>query len=171
MTAINSNRAIRGPVTAVPVVAGKGVRLTADTANNRWVVEADETVLWSNNRAWVGVDIAPGTYSGTLSETVSNFERIRVYFARNNGTNLISGNVTEMDTSEITTKGGIFISTAFINSTNGGFFSAQTFLALNGLIFTETMGSQWKQSDNGLDTSKVFLHPYKIVGVNRVASN
>ena len=46
MTAINSNRAIRGPVTAVPVVAGKGVRLVADTENNRWVVEADETVLW-----------------------------------------------------------------------------------------------------------------------------
>ena len=40
MTAINSNRAIRGPVTAVPVVAGKGVRLGADTENNRWGVEA-----------------------------------------------------------------------------------------------------------------------------------
>lgn len=35
MTAINSNRAIRGPVTAVPVVAGKGVHLVAGTENNR----------------------------------------------------------------------------------------------------------------------------------------
>ena len=171
MTAINSNRAIRGPVTAVPVVAGKGVRLVADTENNRWVVEADETVLWSNNRAWVGVDVTSGTNSGTLSETVSNFERIRVYFARNNGTNLVSGNVTEMDTDEITTSGGIFISTVFINTTNDGFFSAQTFLALNGLTFSESLGSQWKQSGNVLDTTKVYLHPYKIVGINRIASN
>ena len=72
MTAINSNRAIRGPVTAVPVVAGKGVRLVADTENNRWVVEADETVLWTGE----------GTESNfpiTLSESITNFERIRLY--------------------------------------------------------------------------------------------
>jgi hypothetical protein len=68
MTAINSNRAIRGPVTAVPVVAGKGVRLVADTENNRWVVEADETVLWSN---------ASGSSSIALSEPMTNFERCR----------------------------------------------------------------------------------------------
>lgn len=72
MTAINSNRAIRGPVTAVPVVAGKGVRLVADTENNRWVVEADETVLWSGTF---------NTLSSTipLSETITNFERVRLY--------------------------------------------------------------------------------------------
>lgn len=73
MTAINSNRAIRGPVTAVPVVAGKGVRLVADTENNRWVVEADETVLYESNTA-----VAQG---GTFdfSESPENFEYIRVY--------------------------------------------------------------------------------------------
>lgn len=71
MTAINSNRAIRGPVTAVPVVAGKGVRLVADTDNNRWVVEADETVLWK------GVTLAGNTV--TLSESAGNFEYLGVY--------------------------------------------------------------------------------------------
>lgn len=74
MTAINSNRAIRGPVTAVPVVAGKGVRLVADIENNRWVVEADETVLWSGS---------PGIYlnndTATLSETFTNFDRVAIY--------------------------------------------------------------------------------------------
>ena len=74
MTAINSNRAIRGPVTAVPVVAGKGVRLVADTENNRWVVEADETVLWE------GDDTITDACSGfTLSENASHFERLRFY--------------------------------------------------------------------------------------------
>lgn len=71
MTAINSNRAIRGPVTAVPVVAGKGVRLVADTENNRWVVEADETVLWD------GTELAGNTV--TLSESAANFEYLGVY--------------------------------------------------------------------------------------------
>ena len=70
MTAINSNRAIRGPVTAVPVVAGKGVRLVADTENNRWVVEADETVLWTGS----AVD-----GSITLSEAMSNFNEVEVW--------------------------------------------------------------------------------------------
>ena len=71
MTAINSNRAIRGPVTAVPFVAGKGVRLVADTQNNRWVVEADETVLWDGNGTKAS--------SCTLSENPSNFERVKIY--------------------------------------------------------------------------------------------
>ena len=70
MTAINSNRAIRGPVTAVPVVAGKGVRLVADTENNRWVVEADETVLYED--ASGALDSIP------LNETLSNFERVDI---------------------------------------------------------------------------------------------
>ena len=69
MTAINSNRAIRGTVTAVPVVAGKGVKITADTVNNRWVVEADETVLWEGTAAT----------SVTCSEAITNFERLKVY--------------------------------------------------------------------------------------------
>ena len=74
MTAINSNRAIRGPVTAVPVVAGKGVRLVADTENNRWVVEADETVLWDKGS---GSALGNGTNTATLSEALSNFEFVR----------------------------------------------------------------------------------------------
>ena len=78
MTAMNLNRAIRGPVTAVPVVAGKGVRIVPDVENNRFVVEADETVLWEDN-----TDPASGI-NGTrnISETVENFEKITVYFWR-----------------------------------------------------------------------------------------
>lgn len=74
MTAINSNRAIRGPVTAVPVVAGKGVRLVADTENNRVVAEADETVLWEGIK----------TNSCLLSEDTSHFEKIGVFIANQN---------------------------------------------------------------------------------------
>lgn len=70
MTAVNLNRAIRGPVTAVPVVAGKGVRLVADTVNNRFVVEADETVLYE--------DASGAIDNITLSEAMSNFERIKI---------------------------------------------------------------------------------------------
>lgn len=80
MTAVNLNRAIRGPVTAVPVVAGKGVRLVADTVNNRFVAEADETVLFDGGSTPV--------YSANLTEAASNFERLRIMVApEGTGTN------------------------------------------------------------------------------------
>lgn len=62
-------QAVRGPVTAVPVVAGKGVRFVEDIENNRVVAEADETVLFNGTAA----------ASVTCSESVSNFERINVW--------------------------------------------------------------------------------------------
>ena len=68
-TAVSNNRAIRGPVTAVPVVAGDGIRLVKDTDNNRFVVELDETELWSGSQS--------GTGSITLSESATNFKRLR----------------------------------------------------------------------------------------------
>ena len=75
MTAINSNRAIRGPVTAVPVVAGKGVRLVADTENNRWVVEADETVLWTGDQV-----LSAAVNITNLPESLQNFEYIQLFY-------------------------------------------------------------------------------------------
>ena len=65
-------QAVRGPVTAVPVVAGKGVRFVEDTENNRVVAEVDETVLYE------GTD---GSYTSgfTVSEPLANFDRIRFY--------------------------------------------------------------------------------------------
>ena len=72
MTAINP-KAIRGPVTAVPVVAGKGVRLVQDVENNRVVAEVDETVLFDGN--------GTPTDSASLSESPFNFEKILVVFS------------------------------------------------------------------------------------------
>ena len=75
MSQINP-QAVRGPVTAVPVVAGTGVRFVEDTENNRVVAEVDETVLYTHTSV-------PSTSSGTvitMSEPVTNFERIRVEF-------------------------------------------------------------------------------------------
>ena len=73
MTAMNLNRAIRGPVTAVPVVAGKGVRFVQDVENNRVVVEADETVLWE------GSQVMSSTNQIELSESATNFETVVIY--------------------------------------------------------------------------------------------
>lgn len=176
MTAINSNRAIRGPVTAVPFVAGKGVRLVADTQNNRWVVEADETVLWSDT-SWVTTgDATAGTNSGTLVETITNFERIRVYYsrARLDSSSLPSQMVAEYDCSAINGQGGLcLISATFLPSDRNSLRMADTLLTFSGTTFTETTGGQCNltATSGSYDNSKIYLHPYKIVGINRIASN
>lgn len=40
-TLVNNLRAIRGPVTAVPVTAGSGIEIAADTQNNQIVISAN----------------------------------------------------------------------------------------------------------------------------------
>ena len=75
MTAINP-QAVRGPVTAVPVVAGKGVRFVEDVPNNRVVAEVDETVLWEGDANTNGT-----TKVGDLSESINNFEYYEVHAA------------------------------------------------------------------------------------------
>ena len=77
-------QAVRGPVTAVPVVAGKGVRLREDIENNRVVAEVDETVLWEGE-ALNGI---------TLSESLTNFEQIKVVYSEGAGSTRIGYFVT-----------------------------------------------------------------------------
>lgn len=162
MTAINSNRAIRGPVTAVPVVAGKGVRLVADTENNRWVVEADETVLWEGT---------PSASRITLSETAEHFERIKIFFRIND---LIYGST------EAIVIGGV----QKIGMSVGGNYGIQ-FIAkwgiyeLNGITLGPTQvknAMEYNTSSGGGTVSVQYestnaFYILKVVGINRIASN
>lgn len=170
MTAINSNRAIRGPVTAVPVVAGKGVRLVADTENNRWVVEADETVLYSGLKT-IG-DTGSATYQ--LSESPLNFQYIKVYCCALDGSFTPESShinqavsMVEWDTT-IYTPYNTFIS-LLMNGQVGTSF-AQHWISANISGIRTTSWSVQGSLDSGTSNSKWF-HIYKIVGINRIASN
>jgi hypothetical protein len=161
MTAINANRAIRGPVTAVPLVAGKGVRIVPDVENNRFVVEADETVLWEGN----------GTGSDTfnLSESMANFETIKILY--NPWSDNTSTHYFEFDYNRrnSTMNYGIMsdISTYTLNTLRLFFVTfgfTDTRLTVTNICYAD--GSFTVQT---LDKSRVKV--YKVVGVNRIASN
>ena len=77
-TLVNNLRAIRGPVTAVPMVGHSGVIVEPDTANNQVVVRADETVLWENTNGTITKDLQ---WPQTLSEPITNFEKVSFLFA------------------------------------------------------------------------------------------
>lgn len=164
MTAINSNRAIRGPVTAVPVVAGKGVRLTADTVNNRWVVEADETVLWE------GSETMSGNPTLLLSESCKNFEYIVIYghaystwgeleFIRINPTANQNSDETSMCISSLGASGAaIRFNQCQLN------WSGLTSIAV-------TSAHQFSIASSGVSVGTAASTFTKVVGINRIASN
>lgn len=162
MTAVNLNRAIRGPVTAVPVVAGKGVRLVADTVNNRFVAEVDETVLFDGE----GTPVS----SATLSESMFNFEKLKIYVAENNAvyapeekTVLVRPNATYMNIGFVTGQVNCFSAHIRYDIT------ATTITAAKVLDFKADYTSGTAITVG--HTASLLTNIYKVVGVNRIASN
>jgi hypothetical protein len=162
MTAINSNRAIRGPVTAVPVVAGKGVRLMADTENNRWVVEADETVLWED---------VNGANSATLSESRENFEKIVLICKDDNSRNTvltIMSDATEAgNTFAINVTTDIDLTYRFISCV----VTSATTLQIYGAQVSYKVSTKAVNWMSGPSSAASYAKVFKVVGVNRIASN
>ena len=64
-TLVNNLRAIRGPVTAVPVSAGSGIEITADTQNNQIVISA-------NLEAGSGIEIVEDNGKVTIGQEQPN---------------------------------------------------------------------------------------------------
>lgn len=160
MTAINSNRAIRGPVTAVPVVAGKGVRLVADTENNRVVAEADETVLWSGSQ-----ELTLNTEI-TLSETYKNFERIRFECSR---TGL--KRVTEFNTYDDGVHDAVTLLDSQVDSSAVLIIDSVN-LSLANAVKPKVAGVGRKSFSTSTFTSGTGIPQtlIRVVGINRVAS-
>lgn len=167
MTAVNLNRAVRGPVTAVPVVAGKGVRIVPDTVNNRFVAEADETVLWSGDTGSI-IDSTDG--SVPLSETALNFEKIRLYVI---GSALNSGGAT-IDTTIGSTDPLSFIPVSLTYTNDGStMFTDCCVVQFDGTTFKYKSGFRVSVS-SAPALSRVGnrgLKIVKVVGINRIASN
>jgi len=159
-----------------PVVAGTGVRIVDDTANNRIVVEADETVLWESSTWSDGGDVAPGTNSSTLSEAIDNFERICVHYRRSRLSSrspLISQQMGEYDVSVIRSQSDkCLLAAIFLSGAGTNLYLVETTLTFNSnnLGFSETQGGQ-ASFGSSFVVGTCYLHPYKIVGINRIASN
>jgi len=164
MTAVNLNRAIRGPVTAVPVVAGKGVRLVADTVNNRFVVEADETVLYS------GTDTVANNLEINLSEAYTNFERIRIY--GESWENWMPTLWAEILTDSRGNTKQVSISPSYLGANGAAIRIAQMMLTLTSNKITFTNTNLFSLQGTAVSTSSLVSTVIrKVVGVNRIASN
>ena len=167
MTVINSNRVVRGPVTAIPLVAGKGVKITADTINNRYVAEVDETVLWENTEGKLTKDL---TFPLTLSENITNFERVK--FLYGGDSYMKNAHWIEFEVSN-NNPYTLYDFRCDGPSTTDIFWRLAKF-NINGTSVTNTYNSTINLSTafsgSGYNTTG-YNYLVKIVGVTRIASN
>lgn len=164
MPSINP-QAVRGPVTAVPVVAGTGVRFVEDVQNNRVVAEADETVLWSSSTG-----IYLNDDSAILSEPINNFERVAIYAQSIYGGPLrryefevIAGGQYRFSTDSL--DGADLLTVYFnINITN------TTITVSRSKLLRVTYSSNAVTTANMSSTTAFKSYVMKIVGINRVSA-
>ena len=160
-TLVNNLRAIRGPVTAVPMVGQSGVVVEPDTANNQVVVRADETVL-SNGQS-------SSTSPITLSESMSNFEYVEIYAVWNY-------NSTQQMTvySKISGDSTVFSLCGFACA-NLAADTQDTYLLCSDFSVsgaTITVNKVLRQNNAGSLLSRTDgIVITKIVGINRIANN
>lgn len=161
MTAVNLNRAIRGPVTAVPVVAGRGVRLVADTVNNRFVAEVDETVLFDGE--------GTPSQSVTLSESIYNFEKVKIYIGESSGYGIEEKTVLVLSGSDAV---NLMYGTGRANANICMClfrYTSTTINVSNVINLTAAYTSSTSITVN--HPSNLAVNIFKVVGVNRIASN
>ena len=129
----------------------------------------DETVLWE---ADLNVSVADRT-SGTtfsLSESPTNFENLKIYCAKSwplNGNNDCGAFFNEVPTAMLNKQNnGVMMLHGYMAAANKVY---QLFTRLTGCLTTNITEAAGVQTTNGSGNlgSTIYLHPYKIVGVNR----
>jgi hypothetical protein len=152
-------------------VAGKGVRLTADTENNRWIVEADETVLYE--KTW-----AASGGSAVLSETANNFQQLRITFNIEASAEQYCPVVTaiiDIEAMLANTTNRLFELTCVFSRSDGGgryIITRSALIQNDGTTLTVTTVDQslnFSTSISSMNSSA--CHIMKVVGINRIASN
>lgn len=149
-----------------PVVAGTGVRIVDDTANNRIVVEADETVLWESQDS-------VGHQTVTLSESKANFERIKILVAANNGTTYglfheIPSNIANFNVIRGKGTTNVWMSWIRLEFTND---TTLTVVSAKSFNFGAQTATSWVNPSVQVSSTEDIQAIWKVVGVNRVASN
>lgn len=159
----NEINAVAGQLWGVPTgqvyTAGNGVVID----NVHKTVRVDETVLWSGSLS------ATGT-SKPLSESIYNFERIKIYCWPNKSmTTQRAAQIFEFSLpSSITTT---FFYCRTENLESGTYYSEIIYVNVsNGTSFQLAQGHRWQDNTQTKAIDSYRGEVYKIVGVNRISS-
>ena len=152
----------------VDIVAGPGIAIDNPDGNMVRVSLAanEEPVLlekaWNTSR-WTGE---------TLSESIANFEKIKVTWTRGHTEVAADDMVTvEYYTADINNVAQIHGVDAY--TSDGKTYKYLTRFTINGTNYTEAGGAyyQYGGSIGSWGTATVWCHPVRIVGIHRIANN
>lgn len=148
-----------------------GVNLPNISAELAKMMGVDETVIW-DSQAWINAgDANLSANSANINESIYNFKTIKIYHSRASFASnaLPATNISEYDTSMISAKGDLCeLGATFtqLGSNNG--FNAYTLLKFtNGTNMMEIAGAQISYGSTAASYTKVYLHPYKVIGIGR----
>lgn len=154
----NEINAVAGQLWGIPMgqvyTAGPGIKID----NVHKIVSVDETVLFTktlNDNLWT---------SESLSESVANFERIRITWARRNSICPIV--CTEHYVSDINNVDQIMSIDADVS---GSIYRYMTKYKINGATYSESAARYYTYGStiNAWQTTNGWCHPIRIVGINR----
>lgn len=182
-TNIKTSYALKSEIPTVPtmknLVAGTNVSIT-ETANGIEIAASgpDETVIWTPPTGYE----AANNYAIVLTESIHNFSEIAVYCKalRAAGLQDTSKNVYPVcDVGNTMFADGTTSNHWNNNNNDNGFFYQGIDIRLTdatGYIggnyrWGITNGTTTWECSRPADGNSIYLHPYKIVGINRVASN
>ena len=144
------------------LVAGTGVVITEPTSNTLRI-SADETVLWEN--ASGKSPNTAGDFPITLSEAITHFDTVRIYWQAFNDSaknHLVSEKMTDLG--NITLEAGIY------NTSSDKCFSIIWALGVSGTTVSHIAAKYNGWESTTVNNGVSFVRLYKIVGVKRVSS-
>ena len=138
-------------VSGLQMSAGHGVKLTL--SGNNLIAGLDETLLWEGDASPVN-----GTTTGTYSEPISNFERIRIYWRNNDSGSFKCAEY--YNTSALSYMGDV--------NSNGQWWKGIN-VVTNTLGFTNVSCWELTLGSPSTGASVNYFHLMKVVGINRIS--
>ena len=161
LRSISEGSFVLGDTNGLTFEAGSGISISEPSEGTVRIAN-DETVLYS------GAFTASANASTTISEDITNFERIRIYAAR--GTDTRAPKCTEFSPISVSAS-PYCIESTFYNSANE-FYSDRAQLRFNGTTMSCNVAARVKILNNAITvTSDAPLTVTKVVGVNRIGGN
>ena len=123
----------------------------------------NETVLWEGTS-----DIGAAKLSNyTLSGNISDFERIKIFYSR--GQSFLGDGCQEIFPSNLSGNSWKCVYDLLTISTDTKMYTYFVSYSASGNSYKEISGGYWQQNGNALITNSTasWIHPYKIVGINR----
>jgi len=151
-----------GQTSATNFVAGPGIKIDEPSAGTVRI-GTDETVLWEGDSE-VGTT---GYKTIDLSEAAENFECIKVYMAR--GQNFKGNGIFEVSPLYASV---VELMTTDPNTATTHYNYFTTFTLTGSKYVEQTNACGYSQPNNTtVVTNGSWLHPYKIVGINRISGS